>query len=48
MLRFFATQQNQAGLNIGMRSANRQMQLDVVNAGSGFYPGASMPFVQWG
>jgi len=28
-----------------MRSAIAQMQLDVVNAGSGFYPGASMPFV---
>jgi len=44
----FATQQNQAGLNIGMRSAIAQMQLDVVNAGSGFYPGASMPFVPVG
>src|SRR5258708_1582796 len=44
----FAAQQNQATLNVGMRNAVAQMQLDVVNAGSGFYPGASMPFVPVG
>jgi prepilin-type N-terminal cleavage/methylation domain-containing protein len=40
----FASQQNQATLNIGVRNAVAQMQMDVVNAGSGFYPGANMPF----
>ncbi|HZU30650.1 MAG TPA: prepilin-type N-terminal cleavage/methylation domain-containing protein [Candidatus Angelobacter sp.] len=40
----YATEQNQAGLNLGVRNAIAQMQMDVVNAGSGFYPGANMPF----
>lgn len=40
----YAAEQNQAGLNIGVRNAVAQMQMDVVNAGSGFYPGANMPF----
>jgi type II secretory pathway pseudopilin PulG len=40
----YATEQNQAGMNIGVRNAVAQMQMDVVNAGSGFYPGANMPF----
>jgi prepilin-type N-terminal cleavage/methylation domain-containing protein len=40
----YASEQNQAGLNVGVRNAVAQMQMDVVNAGSGFYPGANMPF----
>jgi prepilin-type N-terminal cleavage/methylation domain-containing protein len=40
----YATEQNQAALNVGVRNAVAQMQMDVVNAGSGFYPGANMPF----
>ena len=40
----FTSEQNQAGLNVGVRNAVAQMQMDVVNAGSGFYPGANMPF----
>ncbi|MBZ5504603.1 MAG: prepilin-type N-terminal cleavage/methylation domain-containing protein [Acidobacteriia bacterium] len=40
----YATEQNQASLNVGVRNAVAQMQMDVVNAGSGFYPGANMPF----
>jgi prepilin-type N-terminal cleavage/methylation domain-containing protein len=40
----YATEQNQAALNVGVRNAVAQMQTDVVNAGSGFYPGANMPF----
>ena len=31
----FTQQQNQAGLNIAIRNAVAQLQLDVVNAGSG-------------
>jgi len=40
----YATEQNQASLNVGVRNAVAQMQTDVVNAGSGFYPGGNMPF----
>jgi hypothetical protein len=40
----YANEQNQAGLNVGVRNAVAQLQMDVVNAGSGFYPGANMPF----
>jgi len=40
----YATEQNQAALNVGVRNAVAQMQTDVVNAGSGFYPGGNMPF----
>jgi prepilin-type N-terminal cleavage/methylation domain-containing protein len=40
----FTSEQNQAGMNVGVRNAVAQMQMDVVNAGSGFYPGANMPF----
>jgi len=36
--------QNQTQINMTMRSAIAQMQMDVVNAGSGYYPGANMPF----
>src|SRR5215831_3946823 len=32
----FNQQQNQAGLNVSLRNAVAQMQIDVVNAGSGF------------
>ena len=39
----YATQQNQAGLNISLRNAAAQMQIDVVNAGTGYYTGANMP-----
>jgi prepilin-type N-terminal cleavage/methylation domain-containing protein len=44
----FASEQNQATLNVGVRNAVAQMQMDVVNAGSGFYPGANMPFFPTG
>jgi prepilin-type N-terminal cleavage/methylation domain-containing protein len=36
-------QQNFAGLNIAMRNTVSQMQLDVVNAGTGYYPGTNIP-----
>jgi Tfp pilus assembly protein PilW len=39
----FANQQNQAGLNITLRNAAAQMQIDVVNAGTGFYTGLNIP-----
>lgn len=39
----FTSQQNQTGLNIAMRNSAAQMQLDVVNAGTGFYQGVSIP-----
>lgn len=42
-LPLFAEQQNQAGLNIQMRNAVSQMQLDVANAGSGYYQGINIP-----
>jgi prepilin-type N-terminal cleavage/methylation domain-containing protein len=35
----FNLQQNMAGVNMTMRNALSQMQLDAVNAGSGYYPG---------
>ncbi|HLJ25397.1 MAG TPA: prepilin-type N-terminal cleavage/methylation domain-containing protein [Candidatus Angelobacter sp.] len=38
-----SSQQNQAGLNMMMRNAIAQMQVDVVNAGTGYYPGANIP-----
>ncbi|HYL91740.1 MAG TPA: prepilin-type N-terminal cleavage/methylation domain-containing protein [Alphaproteobacteria bacterium] len=34
--KLFNTQQNQAGLNMALRTAVAQMQIDVVNAGAGF------------
>lgn len=43
-LPLYTSEQNQAALNVGIRNAVAQMQMDVVNAGSGFYPGANMPF----
>jgi prepilin-type N-terminal cleavage/methylation domain-containing protein len=39
----FARQQNLAGLNISIRNAVAQLQLDVVNAGNGYYTGANIP-----
>jgi prepilin-type N-terminal cleavage/methylation domain-containing protein len=39
----FNRQQNMAGLNISMRNAVAQMQLDLSNAGTGFYVGANIP-----
>ncbi|HEY6250253.1 MAG TPA: hypothetical protein VI685_09845, partial [Candidatus Angelobacter sp.] len=36
-------QQNQAGLNFNIRNAISQMQVDVVNAGTGYYAGANIP-----
>ncbi len=36
-------QQGQSGLNITLRNAVAQMQVDVVNAGSGFYPAINVP-----
>jgi len=39
----FTRQQNFSGLNITIRNAVSQLQLDVVNAGSGYYPGINFP-----
>jgi hypothetical protein len=39
----FNQQQNLAGLNISMRNAVAQLQLDLSNAGTGFYVGANIP-----
>lgn len=39
----FNQQQNMAGLNISMRNAVAQLQLDLSNAGTGFYVGANIP-----
>ncbi|HET9281461.1 MAG TPA: prepilin-type N-terminal cleavage/methylation domain-containing protein, partial [Candidatus Angelobacter sp.] len=39
----FTSQQNQTGLNISMRNAVAQMQIDVVNAGTGYYQGVNIP-----
>ena len=36
-------QQNFAALNISMRNSVAQMQLDMVNAGTGYYPGTNIP-----
>lgn len=35
----FSRQQNLAGINISIQNAVSQMQLDLVNAGTGYYPG---------
>jgi prepilin-type N-terminal cleavage/methylation domain-containing protein len=42
-LPLFSEQQSQAGLNIAMRNTVSQLQLDVANAGSGYYPGINIP-----
>ncbi len=39
----YSRQQNLAGLNVTLRNAITQMQLDIVNAGNGYYPGADVP-----
>lgn len=39
----FTQQQNLTGLNITMRNAVAQMQMDIVNAGTGYYPGTNFP-----
>ena len=39
----FTSQQNQTGLNLAMRNGVAQMQIDVVNAGSGYYQGVNIP-----
>src|SRR5262245_23579595 len=39
----FTSQQNQTGLNISVRNAVAQMQIDVVNAGTGYYQGVNIP-----
>jgi hypothetical protein len=39
----FTRQQNLAGANIAIQNAVSQMQLDLANAGTGFYPGVVIP-----
>jgi prepilin-type N-terminal cleavage/methylation domain-containing protein len=39
----FNQQQNMAGLNIQIRNAVSQLQLDTINAGSGYYQGINIP-----
>ena len=39
----FSRQQSLTGLNVTMRNAMSEMQMDVVNAGSGYYPGTNFP-----
>jgi prepilin-type N-terminal cleavage/methylation domain-containing protein len=39
----FTSQQNQTALNLAMRNAVAQMQIDVVNAGTGYYQGVNIP-----
>jgi type II secretory pathway pseudopilin PulG len=39
----FTSQQNQTSLNIALRNAVAQMQIDVVNAGTGYYQGVNIP-----
>ncbi len=41
--KLFNRQQNLSALNITIRNAISQLQLDVVNAGTGYYPGTNMP-----
>ena len=40
---FAAQEQNQVGLSIGLRNAMTQLQNDLVNAGTGMFPGANIP-----
>jgi Tfp pilus assembly protein PilV len=40
---YFNQQQNLAGLNVAMQNTITQLQLDLVNAGTGYYPGANIP-----
>jgi prepilin-type N-terminal cleavage/methylation domain-containing protein len=39
----FNQQQNLAGLNIAMRNAAAQIQVDIVNGGAGYYTGVNIP-----
>jgi len=39
----FTSQQSQTGLNLAMRNGVAQMQIDVVNAGTGYYQGVNIP-----
>ena len=38
-----SSQQDQSTLNLGLRNSIALMQIDVVNAGTGYYPGANIP-----
>jgi prepilin-type N-terminal cleavage/methylation domain-containing protein len=40
---YFTRQQNFAAVNIAMQNVVSQMQLDLVNAGTGYYPGSVIP-----
>jgi prepilin-type N-terminal cleavage/methylation domain-containing protein len=40
---YFTQQQSTAALNIGLQNVVSQMQLDLVNAGTGYYPGMLLP-----
>jgi prepilin-type N-terminal cleavage/methylation domain-containing protein len=40
--RLFGDQQSQIALNVSMRNALALMQIDTVNAGTGYYPGANI------
>jgi type II secretory pathway pseudopilin PulG len=39
----FSQQQNMVGVNLALQNAVTQMQLDGVNAGTGYYPGTNIP-----
>jgi prepilin-type N-terminal cleavage/methylation domain-containing protein len=39
----FTAQQSQTGLNLAIRNGVAQMQIDVVNAGTGYYQGVNIP-----
>lgn len=39
----FTQQQNQTAVNVAMRNAAAQMQIDLANAGSGYYAGINIP-----
>ena len=39
----FTQQQNQTAVNVAMRNAAAQMQIDLANAGSGYYQGINIP-----
>ena len=44
----FTVQQNQTAVNIALRNAAAQLQIDMVNAGSGYYQGANIPTLPLG
>jgi prepilin-type N-terminal cleavage/methylation domain-containing protein len=37
-------QQGQVGLNVALRNATSQIQMDLVNGGAGYFPGANVPY----